>query len=240
MTIFAMKKPFSPLNKASKLPLMVSMAAALAVSACQSAIPNRPPIPHMLHSNEVISQKNDSTIGGISPTATLSKQQQITQQANDIKQALVNKNYQAIAPNIHPTKGVRFSMYAYIRPESDKVFSRQQFTQYLNQSRIKFTWGAKDGTGDLYITPLPDYLQHWVASGLSKADSDSVSYNQFQGRGNSLNNLKERYPNGDFVEFYFAGTDQYSGIDWRSMRLVFEAYQGQYYLVAIVNDQWTT
>ena len=28
-------------------------------------------------------------------------------------------------------------------------------------------------------------------------------------------------------------------MDWRTMRLVFEEYQGKYYLVAIVNDQWT-
>ena len=29
-------------------------------------------------------------------------------------------------------------------------------------------------------------------------------------------------------------------MDWRIMRLVFEEYQGKRYLVAIVNQQWTT
>lgn len=168
------------------------------------------------------------------------KQQQISQHANQIKQALLSKHYQAITPYIHPTKGVRFSMYAYVQKDKDKVFTQAQFEQYLKKSRIKFTWGEKDGTGDLYVTTLPDYLEHWASDGLDKVDSDSISYNAFQGLGNSLNNLKEAYPNSDFVEFYFPGTDEYSGMDWRALRLVFEAYQGQYYLVAIVNDQWTT
>lgn len=224
MTISTIKKPFSPLLKPAKLLLIVPMAAAFGVSACQSSVPNAP-------------QQNESANTVVTPAPTLSKQQQLTQQANDIKQALVNKNYQAITSHIHPTKGVRFSMYAYVQPGSDKVFSRQQFTQYLKESRIKFTWGEKDGTGDIYITTLPDYLNTWVADGLNKANS--MSYNKFQGSGNSLNNLKEKYPNADFVEFYSAGTEQYSGMDWRALRLVFEAYEGQYYLVAIVNDQWT-
>lgn len=165
------------------------------------------------------------------------KQQQITQLAKEIESQLASHNYQAITPYIHPIKGVRFSMYAYVQKDSDKVFNQAQFEQYLQASRVKFTWGAKDGTGDIYLTSLPDYLADWVDN--AEYDPKSASFNEFQGSGNSLNNLKAAYPNADFVEFYFPGTKQYEGIDWRSLRLVFETYQGQYYLVGIINDQWT-
>ncbi|MDO5767918.1 MAG: hypothetical protein Q4P13_00310 [Psychrobacter sp.] len=175
----------------------------------------------------------------VQTTINQQAQQQVTQIANQIKQSLLTNNYQAITPYIHPTKGVRFSMYAYVQKDKDKVFTPAQFEQYLKESRIKFTWGEKDGTGDLYITTLPDYLKHWASDGLDKVDSDSISYNAFQSLGNSLNNLKKAYPDSDFVEFYFPGTDEYSGMDWRALRLVFEAYQGRNYLVAIINDQWT-
>ena len=225
--------------KRSKFPL-AAMAVTLLLTACQNSIPSgsdtMPPVtgePAVSITDKITQTSPPATAERLEQT----KQMQIAQQAQDIKQALLNKNYQAIIPHIHPVKGVRFSMYAYVQPDSDKVFNRQQFAQYLKESRVKFTWGEKDGTGDIYITTLPDYLGTWVADDLNKAES--VSYDQFQGSGNSLNNLKEKYPNADFVEFYSEGTEQYSGMDWRALRLVFEAYQGQYYLVAIVNDQWT-
>ena len=173
----------------------------------------------------------------LSSSSVTASQQQIVQDAIYIKQALVYQNYAAIAPLIHPTRGVRFSMYAYVDPQTDKVFSRAQFEQYLKASRIKFTWGQKDGTGDIYITPLPNYLKVWVDGNKYKAIAPTL--NTFQGYGNSLNNLTEIYPNANFVEFYYSGSDQYDGMDWRALRLVFEEYKGKQYLVAIVNDQWT-
>lgn len=173
----------------------------------------------------------------LSNTTVTPSQQRVMQDAIYIKQALAYKNYQAIAPLIHPTRGVRFSMYAYVDPKSDKVFSRAQFTQYLKASKIKFTWGQQDGTGDLYITPLPAYLTAWVDA--SKYQATSPTINQFQGFGNSLNNLTNIYKNHDFVEFYYPGSDKYSGMDWQAMRLVFADYKGKPYLVAMVNDKWT-
>ena len=67
--------------------------------------------------------------------------------------------------------------------------SVEQFATYLQQSRIKFTWGAKDGSGELYITTLPDFLNNWVAA--EQYEVKSATFNKFQGSGNSLNNLKK-------------------------------------------------
>jgi len=51
--------------------------------------------------------------------------------------------------------------------------------------------------------------------------------------------LRKIYQNDDYVEFYHNGSEQYSGMDWRAMRLVFDEYKGRRYLVAIISDQWT-
>ena len=128
-------------------------------------------------------------------------------------------------------------MYAYVRQDKDKVFSREQFTQYLQQSKIRFTWGQLDGTGEMLVTPLPAYLQSWV--GGSKFDNAKMSINEFKASGNSINNLKQVYPNAEFVEFYAKGSDKYAGLDWQALRLVFDEYQGKRYLVAIINDRST-
>ena len=137
---------------------------------------------------------------------------------------------------IHPEKGMRFSMYAHVDTQKNKVFSREDFQKYIN-SNIRFTFGEKDGTGEKYVVSLGKYIQEWVLKrDFSKAE---LLHNTFKGEGNSLNNLKEIYPNSEFTEFYISGTEQYGSMDWNALRLVFEKFEGKYYLVAIINDQWT-
>ena len=197
----------------------------LTATGCQSAS----------ESSEAIVSQPTST--SATPISTDISQQTLKQQALRIQRALANKDFARITDDIHPTRGVRFSMYAYVRPESDKVFNRAQYAQYLQQSDIRFTWGEKDGTGDLLITPLPTYLDTWVNG--KKFNDVNISVNKITNNGNSINNLKDIYQNSDVVEFYYKGTEEYAGMDWRVLRLVFDEYQGKRYLVAVVNDQWT-
>lgn len=199
-----------------------TLAFALVATGCQSPATK----------SAVSTAKNNSA----SMPAPAS-QQTLEQQALRIQQALANKDYASITNDIHPTRGVRFSMYAYVRPESNKIFSREQYAQYLQQSKIRFTWGEKDGTGDLLIEPLPTYLNTWVNA--KKFNNASVSINNLTNNGNSINNLRQIYQYADVVEFYTAGSEEYAGMDWRVLRLVFDEYQGKRYLVAIINDQWT-
>lgn len=198
-----------------KIAASSSIALLLMTTGCQTSQTTTPEIP---------------TKPDVIPNA-------LAQQATHIQQALASGNYNAIVDDIHPTLGVRFSMYAYVRQDKDKVFSREQFTQYLQQSKIRFTWGQLDGTGEMLVTPLPAYLQSWV--GGSKFDNAKMSINEFKASGNSINNLKQVYPNAEFVEFYAKGSDKYAGLDWQALRLVFDEYQGKRYLVAIINDRST-
>lgn len=224
MTILfaSVKESFSTLASSSLFLLILTS------TGCQSAS----------ESSESVVSEARTTNHSSTPISSDISQQTLRQQALRIQRALVNKDFSRITNDIHPTRGVRFSMYAYIRPETDKVFSRGQYAQYLQQSDIRFTWGEKDGTGDLLITPLPDYLSNWVAASAFDQNAE-ININSSKAMGNSINNLNKIYQNSDFVEFYSNGSEKYSGMDWRAMRLVFEEYQGKRYLVAIINDQWT-
>ena len=213
-------------DRSSKLTVGGALALALAATGCQSSAESN------------IATPNQSNGHSSTPVVSDISQQTLKQQALRIQRALANKDFARITNDIHPTRGVRFSMYAYVRPETDKVFSREQFAKYLQQSKIRFTWGEKDGTGDLLVTPLPTYLDTWIDA--SKFNNASISINEFQHSGNMINNLKKIYPNSEVVEFYHKGSEEYAGMDWRIMRLVFEEYEGKRYLVAIVNEQWTT
>lgn len=148
---------------------------------------------------------------------------------------LKSKDYHEFSQYIHPQKGVRFSMYAYLHPEN-KIFSKEDFDRYIN-SNIKFTWGSRDGSGEPLVLSLKDYFEKWIF----KRDFSNAEYhfNEFRGQGNSLNNIKEIYPTQNFTENYIPGTEKYGGMDWNSLRFVFEQYNGIYYLVAVINDEWT-
>ncbi len=222
MTSFSFKVSQSHLYKLSTA---ACFASILVATGCQSSAESRTTNPNQPNGHS-------ST-----PVLANTSQQTLRQQAWHIQQALATGNYADIIDDIHPTRGVRFSMYAYVRPEADKVFSREQYAQYLQQPKIRFTWGELDGTGNPLIIPLPKYLNTWVAA--QKHNNSAISINEFRQTGGMINNVRDIYQHSDVVEFYYKGSEEYDGMDWRIMRLVFDDYQGQRYLVAIINDQWT-
>lgn len=163
--------------------------------------------------------------------------EEILKELNDkILSSLKNKDYQKFATFIHPEKGVRFSMYAFINPKKDKVFSKDDFLIYSDKP-TKFTWGEKDGSGDIFIESLSLYIQNWVY----KKDFTTAEFllNTSKAHGNSINNLSKIYPKAEFTENYLNGSEKYSFMDWNALRFVFEELNGQYYLIAVINDQWT-
>lgn len=153
-----------------------------------------------------------------------------------VLQALHDKNYKRFSEFIHPKKGVRFSMYAFVSPEGDKLFSKSDFIKYQPTKTI-FTWGLLDGSGDPYQSTITGYLIQWVYS--KDFAAGQVSINEFQGMGNSMNNLREVYPKADFTENFVKGSGESAEMDWKCLRLVFERFNGKYYLVGVINDQWT-
>ena len=169
-------------------------------------------------------------------TESNSKEETLKTLNSEILSALKSNEIEKLSKFIHPEKGIRFSMYGYVQPNTDKHFTKEEFIKYA-PTNIKFTWGEKDGTGDQLVLSIKDYLNQWVF----KRDFTSAEYyqNSFKGGGNSINNLKEIYPKTDFTENYIPGSEKYSGMDWNSLRFVFEELYGTYYLVAVINDEWT-
>lgn len=192
-------------------------------------------------SNKSADKKVDSTAQTTVQTSNSAKttitREEIIKEANDeILKTIKSKDYKRFAEFIHPEKGVRFSMYAFVDPKEDKQFSKADFEKYQPTKTI-FTWGTMDGSGDLYKATIDDYFVKWLYS--KDFVTGQFSLNQFQGKGNSLNNLKEIYPKADFTENFIKGSQANAEMDWKCLRLVFEEFRGKYYLVGVINDQWT-
>jgi hypothetical protein len=162
----------------------------------------------------------------------------IKETSDQLIQAIGSKDAELIAAFVHPVKGVRFTPYTYVSPDIDQVFDQEQMKNFFDDQKVYF-WGNYDGTGDeIRLTPS-QYYDRFIYSE-DFVNAEEVGYNQVLSLGNMLENQFEVYENPIIVEYYFSGFDpKYEGIDWRSLRLVFEEYEDQWKLVGIINNQWT-
>ena len=70
-------------------------------------------------------------------------------------------------------------------------------------------------------------------------DADKIGYNEIIGVGHYIDNIKEVYPDSQFVEFYKIDSGSDSKITmWHSLRVVFQEYKQKLYVVAIVRDMF--
>lgn len=152
--------------------------------------------------------------------------------------ALKNKNFGYLSTLAHPEKGIRFTPYSYIDTEKDVVLKADEIKNIMADSR-SFLWGSYDGSGEPMNLPFGEYFDKFVWD-KDFSDPQVTSKNESIGSGNSINNIQEAYPDAQYYEYHFSGFDpQYEGMDWVSLRLVFEEYKDKWYLVGIVHSQWT-
>jgi hypothetical protein len=149
-----------------------------------------------------------------------------------------------LAGLVHPVKGVTFSPYTYVRPlqgapgTADLVFSPTQLEDLWSDPTV-YLWGAFDGSGEPIQLTFREYYHRFIYD-VDFAQPDVIGFDATIGRGNTINNIPSVYPDAVTVEYHFEGFDpQYEGMDWRSLRLVLEEYEGDWYVVGIVHDEWT-
>ncbi len=159
--------------------------------------------------------------------------------ATEVLALLSQNNMAGLVRFVHPEKGVRFSPYSYVQPETDLVFTPQQISQLAVDAKV-YTWGSFDGSGDPMALTFKDYRKRFVTDKDYLTESDSIGYNKVIGTDNSLNNRTEVYPKAIIVEYYQSGKHpDYGGMDWGSVALVFEKYQAEWLLVAVIHNSWT-
>jgi hypothetical protein len=162
---------------------------------------------------------------------------QPAKRASQIIMALKNGDLQTLSTFVHPQKGVRFSPYAFIRTQ-DLVIQADQFTGLFSNPTI-YTWGVFDGSGAPIQMTFHQYYRRFIYDA-NFARPEMIGFNQAIGSGNSLNNILEFYPGDEFVEYHFSMLDpQYEGLDWRSLRIVLEQFNGEWYLVGVIHAEWT-
>ncbi len=179
-----------------------------------------------------------------SPTSTSEPMRDVLEdmildQAAVVVDLLSQGDMSALAAHVHPEMGLRFSPYAFVH-ESDIVFNVDQIPG-LFASTSTYLWGTYDGIGGPIELGFSEYYARFVYD-QDFANAEEVAFNQrIGGSGGMINNIDEFYLGSLMVEFHFSGFNpDYGGLDWRSLRLVFMLHEGEWLLVGIVHDEWTT
>ena len=159
--------------------------------------------------------------------------------AREVVQALGRKDFDALARWVHPEEGVLFAPYAYVEPDRHVTLSADQIRAVARGETLRRTWGHYDGTGEPIRLTFREYVERFVYDA-PYLEEGRLAVDRRQGRGNTIDNAAAVWPEARIVEYHVPGRDpRYGGMDWRSLRLVFEPFEDRWRLVGIVHDQWT-
>ncbi|CAM4289079.1 hypothetical protein [Paenibacillus tarimensis] len=177
-------------------------------------------------------QNEEEPVEGQPPT--------VKEAATTVIRALKAGDMETVAQWTHPEKGVRFSPYAYVDKEKDIILSREELEGIMDDLE-KRVWRTYAGSGDKIELTYADYHKEFVYD-MDYIEKAEVAVNEVLGEGTTVNNLDEVYPpeNHDYVSYYIDGVNpEYEGMDWGSLRLVFEEIGSDYALVGVIHDEWT-
>jgi hypothetical protein len=152
--------------------------------------------------------------------------------------AFKDGDFNALADLAHPKKGVVFVPYSTVDKQKNLNFTADQIRKF-GTDKTKYIWGLTDGEGAPIELTAKDYIAKYVYS-KDYLSASVIGLNTVAKTGNSLENVKDVFPDASFVEFHIPGEDKkFEGLDWSSLKLVFELYEGDYRLVAVIHSQWT-
>ena len=173
-------------------------------------------------------------------TTADTSQASLLERADGLVAAIARRDWDAVAAVAHPERGVRFSPYGHVEPagECTVTLARRELASLATDSTTR-CWGHFDGTGDPIRMTFSAYHERFVYD-RDYVDARRGEPDERLGQGNTLSNLPDAFgAEATFVEYHVPGTEQYGGMDWGSLRLVFVPTADGWRLVGIVHDQWT-
>lgn len=162
----------------------------------------------------------------------------IKESADELIKAIKEKDAKTIAEYVHPIKGVRFTPYTTVSAENDIIMNIENMIRFFEDENL-YVWGYYDGSGEEIILTPNQYYEKFIYSE-DFIDAVEIGYNEVLTGGNMIENQFDVYKNSIIVEYHIPEINpEYEGLDWQSLRLVFEEYEGDWKLVGVIHNQWT-
>ncbi len=181
-----------------------------------------------------------STPDRLSGTISTSTDAVVKALSKQVVAFLKKGDYTAISKVVHPVKGVRFSPYVWsVSTVTESPFQAKSIRNFPLDSKA-YSWGNYDGTGKPIVLGPIAYIKKFVfPADFTTAPQVTVSASS-SASDSILKRIHTVYPDAIIVEYYIPGIDKkFNGMDWVSLRLVFEQYKNSWYLTGVIHDQWT-
>ncbi len=177
-------------------------------------------------------------LGEVEADRPASVQSIVMKKAYLVLNALSKQDMDKVSRYVHPQKGVLLSPFGTVDKNRAQVLMPSQVKELFqvpNQKQLE--WGTDDGKGDpIRLTPQA-YFKKYVYD-VEFSETELVTYDGIYKETNRIHNIEEVFPNSHYVEFFVPGSEEYEGMDWKSLKLVFSEHNNDYYLIGIVHDQW--
>ncbi|MUK89432.1 hypothetical protein GMD78_13780 [Ornithinibacillus sp. L9] len=188
---------------------------------------------------EITSYYEDSPITSLE---LIYKQPGIVEHANDVLEMLIAEDMDALADAVHPEKGLVFGPFLQVdhSPVVDDhepiQFTAAEIPTLLDNQEM-LNWGYHAASGLPIEMTAQEFYDSYVKP-TNYVEPDGIFVNELNIRDDYLNYVGERFPESQLVEF-FHDTEDIDTLDWSGLALVFEKYEGNWKLVAIMHDEWT-
>ena len=191
-----------------------SITVAQAVTSSASAVPTAPPLD--TGNNDILLERSESAL-----------------------ELLKAEDYTGLSALIHPEKGLTLTPFSTVSAEYDRTLSSQEVS-VLSEDEETYVWGVMDGSGMPIRSTCDAYFDRFVFNA-DYTQAPEVGIDTVLMSGNALENVADAYPQARFVDYSFPGiAPEKNGYDWCSLKLVFEPWQNNWYLVGLIHSEWTT
>ena len=169
----------------------------------------------------------------------------LTEQADSVRDLLSAAAWGELSHYVHAERGVLFSAYTYVEPAENVTLAREEVALIASDTTQRL-WGHQDGSGFPINTTAPEFIDEYIIDQNFDV-AERGQPNEIIRTGNTINNVPDAFIDSSvssrdeigFVEYHLEGSEEYGGMDWASLRLVFQLERDSWYLIGIVRDRWT-
>ncbi len=133
-------------------------------------------------------------------------------------------------------RGLTVSATAFIDDEAVVLGDDQLRTPAADDTDV-LTWGVESGSGEPITATMTERFLD-MAGSTAITSTEATGFNVQVGVGNIPSNVSTVFPDAEWVEYHFSGTEAFGGLDWESITFVFDTTGETPVLLAITQSAW--
>jgi len=176
--------------------------------------------------------KSYSELRKLKIIGNIENQAEIKNISDIIISVIIDQNFIRITKYVNDKKGLLITMYPVIALKYDPVFTKQQISKFKN-TKEEYKWGLEEGSGEMFLGTPNKFFSTFMDIELNRISR--VGMNTMLTTPGYKENQWDVFSNSIVIEYYVNPSSEFSGMDWLSVRLIFEKIDNKYYLVGLTS-----